>query len=613
MARRRLKVNPAKVKLEVSALETDPPPELFQRRLELRRRLSVVLFALLAVVLLTISFPPYDCWYLGYVALLPWGLALTGATSRRWVFLCTTLGAVGFWAINLYWLWWITLVGYAAMVVYLSAYWVLAAIVVRTGMRRGWPTWVVLPVVWVSLEFARAYVISGFPWFFLAHSQYAQTRLIQIADVTGQYGVSFFVAAVNGALIDLFSAPLFVRSKQGPRIAGRIVAGLAAVVVVAGGLLGYGTWRLNQETTAEGPIIGIVQQSFPIALDRPSERPDVVFRQHEQACRQFKDSNCDLVLWPETMLPTGMNADFLALLRRDPNGREWFALALLPEMEQLVRQLRCPVLAGGATLHVDRGAGDPEDWLAKRNSALWFDPDANARGDTFPSRTVYSKVKLVPFSEYVPFRQGWPWLYRTLRSFVPPVMDQLTPGARFTVFELKRDGRTWRLASPICYEGTFDTVCRDMVYQDGQKAADIIANLSNDGWFIWKWWPNRGSTEHYLHLAHYCFRAVENRVPVVRAVNTGISASIDSCGRIVAVVEQGRTRTAIPGTLLLDGAMRNDREYLSGHGPRILVDSRLSVYSRLGDAFAWVVSVAGLAMAGALLWLWRRKEKGATS
>jgi apolipoprotein N-acyltransferase len=147
-----------------------------------------------------------------------------------------------------------------------------------------------------------------------------------------------------------------------------------------------------------------------------------------------------------------------------------------------------------------------------------------------------------------------------------------------------------------------------MVYQDGRKKADLIANLSNDGWFVWRWdeGPWHGTTEQAQHLSHYCFRAVENRVPVVRAVNTGISASIDSNGRIVAEVRHGSARTMVSGTLLLDGAARNDVEYLAGHGPKVLVDRRVSWYSRLGDSFAGTVA---LVCAGTFVWLARKRPE----
>ncbi|MCK4601865.1 MAG: hypothetical protein KAU28_05335, partial [Phycisphaerae bacterium] len=387
MGRQRNTTSPTKAKANMNALESNPPPEIFHRRLELRRRLSVTLLVLLTVVLLSVSFAPFNCWYLAYVALVPWVLALDAGTSRRWALLWGWLGGVVFWAANLYWLWWITLVGYAALVIYLSVFWFVSAIIVRAAARRSWPLWIVLPVVWVALEYARAYIISGFPWFYLAHSQYDQTHLIQVADMTGQYGVSFFVAMVNGAIVDLVASPLFVRSKTGPRLGRNTIAGAIAAIFATCGLLGYGTWRLGQQTHRPGPVIGIVQEAFPISLTGRSDTPEKIFHEHLQSSSVFVGKGCDLVIWPETMLPKGLNpqilelnpntldhADLRSLAERIfgpiPQGysderlrvalessikgqtslsdERWHSkLTQAKKIEVLSRRLGCPILAGG--------------------------------------------------------------------------------------------------------------------------------------------------------------------------------------------------------------------------------------------------------------------------
>ena len=138
-----------------------------------------------------------------------------------------------------------------------------------------------------------------------------------------------------------------------------------------------------------------------------------------------------------------------------------------------------------------------------------------------------------------------------------------------------------------------------------------MANLSNDGWFVWPWGDaRRASTEQAQHLSHYCFRAVENRVPVVRAVNTGVSASIDSNGRIVAEVRKNGRNTMISGTLLLDGANGGTVEYLPGHGPKVLVDRRVSWYSRVGDIFALTVVLAAATWVMGMFALCGRRKEG---
>ena len=675
MARQRHAVNPAKVKAQISALEAHPPTELFQRRLDVRRRLGIALLSLLGAVLLTISFAPFDFWYVCYVALVPWVLSLSTDTHGRWSVLCAWLSGLLFWLANLYWLWWVTLVGYALMALYLSAYWLVAALVLRSSIRRNWPMWIVLPVLWVALEFVRAYVISGFPWFYLAHSQYAQARLIQIADVTGQYGVSFFVAMVNGALVDLLNSPLFVRTRSGPRLGRQCLCGVAACAGALAALLGYGTWRLNQQTLKPGPVIGICQQAFGVSLRRRAASQEQIFQSHLDAAGTLIGAGCDLVLFPESMLPTGVNPDFLTrdfsqlsplyltpLVRRafPPEARRGYSDRMLMEDHylpylreqatrtgEMSRRLGCPILAGGVALKPNPAPSRANDYWLRYNSALWFDatgelpagPAATqgAKPLWMASPRYYSKVHLVPFGEYVPFRQSWPWLHRFLRSFVPGVMDQLEPGTEFVTYKLSRPPRkagggppgpvsaptasqatapataerTWRLAVPICYEGTFARVCRAMVRKDGRKSVDVLVNLSNDGWFIWQFAGGgiHRSTEHAQHLAHYCFRAVESRVPVVRAVNTGISASIDSNGRIRSQLTRGRIRTMIAGNLLLDGREGQDQDYAQ-HGPLVLVDSRVTVYSLVGDVFALLAVAGAVAIIGRLAIRRRRAAEG---
>ena len=652
MGRARHAQNPAKVRAQISALDRGPPPEVFRRRVELRRQLSMALICALTVVLLTVSFAPFDQWYLGYVAMVPWLLGLAWAGRKRaGIFWATLTGAL-FWAANLYWLWWITLTGYAAMLVYLSVYWLAAAFLVRSASRRGWPMWIVFPVVWVALEYARAHVISGFPWFFLAHGQYGRTRLIQIADLTGQYGVSFFVAMANGALADLLKAPLFVRGDGRPRLRRSQWYGAVASLLACGALLGYGTWRLSQATTSPGPVIALVQGKFPISLRGRGATPQKILDSHVRLSESLVGRECDAVVIPEAMLPVAYNAGFRGLdvsaippeavakwaeQYCHPRDRKVYHDRLaellrawqqqrrgaresegVRRLERLSRGLECPILAGGSTLHLNAAPMNADDYWLLNNSAMGFDGNsqgpirrslwavgragrARLAGDALGT-AGYSKVHLVPFGEYVPFKRSAPWLHRVLGWFVPAVMDQLEPGEEFTYFELKRSSpgpvdRTWRVATPICYEGTFARVCRRMVVKDGRKAVDILVNMSNDGWFVWR---QRGSTEHAQHLAQYCFRAVENRTPVVRAVNTGISASIDSNGRIVSVLQEyDGMATMIDGTLLLDGGRQGRRENLQ-HGPLVLVDRRVSVYSRIGDVFALVVGLLGLVLA---VWL----------
>ena len=664
MARRRHLLNPAKVKADYKAIEDPPKDPTLADRFGLHRRATVAMLNLLTAVVLAISFPlvahwPISGeWYLAYVALVPWTLALAGGCPRRWVLVWSFIGALAFWA-TMYWLAPVTLVGYFALIVVCSAFWLAAAVVVRSALRRGWPMWIVLPVVWVALEYARAYTMTGYTWYNLSLTQYARVGLIQIADLTGHYGVSFFVAMVNGAIVDVCLWPRRGGARPELKPARRILIATGAALGMLGVLVSYGAWRVSQseQTTTPGPVIGIVQHDFPIALSSPGAPPRQLMNSHVRLTRtSLKGTGCKVVFWPETMLPEWLNPEMLRadidrmpaeklramasmvlgrkaavkysekILRRalkmhiqTPRPQEavagpYSARDYAEELAELAVEIECPLLVGGATGHPNPDPVDEWDHWVIRNSALWFEPVGE---DRHLAAAQYAKRHPVPFSETVPFKHSWPWLHALLRKFVPPSMRQLDAGTECTRFELKRSGANgrpggppWRLAVVICFEGTFARRCRQAVMQDGEKAADILVNLSNDGWFVYKRGPNSygASTEHMQHLAQYCFRAVENRVPVVRAVNTGISASIDSNGRVVATIKQFDGRTNVQGTLLLSGRSVGEKENSerTETAERVLVDERVSIYSVVGDVFAMVVAAAAAAMVLQMIWSSRR-------
>ncbi len=612
----------------------EPPSRRFRRLLSLGAMLATA-------ALLTLAMPPIDAWPLAYVAMLGFLAGVHLAPTRRSVLYISAAAGLAYWLVSLHWLSWVTPygVGYFGAVAFLLLYWVMGAVILRAAMRRGWGMWIVLPIVWVALEFARAYVISGFPWFMLGHTQWRNTALIQVADTSGVYGVSFFVAMVNGLLWDAW---VWWRARRAGsrRFPRRLAVGGALTLALLAGLLSYGTYRLNEtpRVTQPGPVVGIVQEAFPIVLGRPTSRDEMIVAHFKATRDQLAPAidskvGCDIILWPETVLPHGMNREFLAMevsklsaeeiraFIRQPDADEATVEAgrlrlsemqedlrrLAGAMARLVRRVGCPILAGGSSIHRNPAPIGADDLWVVRNSAVLFD------GNDIPAEVVYSKMHLVPFSEYVPFKQTALPLHKLLRWFVPPVMEQLDYGRRPVHFPVKgrgpRRGQRWTLAAPICYEGTFGRVCRRMVRgADPANPADVLANLSNDGWFVRETsagWT--GSAEHPQHLSHYVFRAIETRTPVVRSVNTGISASVSTDGKVLAVVEGPDGEEAmVTGCLLLDGRDGRPGGAVT-HGPQVLVDGRSTLYSVLGDAPAAAVVLAALVVVGMLI---RRRKDG---
>ncbi len=530
--------------------------------------IQIVLLGL-SLLLQSLVFPPIDLWPLAFVCLAPWFLVTALGRNATTAYLASYVLGLAFFLINLHWLSLVTVEGYVALSAYLAVYYPLVACPVRHAVRRrGLPLALVVPVVWVASELCRAVVVSGFPWFFLGHTQYRVLSLIQISDLVGAYGVSFLVVAVNGAVADVILGRLSKSSASGlpPRAARGSLIFVAALLLFA---LVYGQIQLHRDTGSPGPRIAVLQQDYLNFADlevsgrQPTSRERAAA--YDALLEQAAAEQPDLFLLPETPWFMALNPEYLQYPGTSPNS---------------VSQLSCDMLrrhAVGSGAYLVTGAmtiiPTPYSLRAediKHNSAFIFAPDGSP-----PQR--YDKIHCVYFGETVPFRYGrlrflyW-WFNQRMPFGYGGYEYSLTPGTEFKVFSMRGRSpgdREFRLAVPICYEDVMPYVSRRFVTdpQTGAKRVDLLLNISNDGWF--------GHTnEHPQHLAICAFRAVENRVPIARAVNTGISGFIEASGRIHDLVTtDGRSRG--PGVTGYAAAT-------------VQIDRRHSLYSRVGDLFAIV-------------------------
>ena len=328
-------------------LDKMPPVQIFYRHLEIKSPLSVFLLSLLGAMLLYISFAPFDCWYLGYFALVPWLLAVCAGKGRKKSLLFGYLGGLGFWLLAIYWIMLPTVGGYIAGSVYLGLYWLIAAAVFRFAYNKNFPMWLVVPVVWTALEFARSNIVS-FPWFLLGQSQYRQLPLIQISDITGQLGVTFMLGMVNGLLVDLMTGPLFCKTKSGARVSRQSIRGLIFTVLVFASAIAYGYFRIDQRksTVQNGPVVGVVQDNIPVMLGGRIIPAELFLNRHvEKTIELFNQPGkpCEVVVWPETMLIEGMNHEFWELDVKSLSTDEAISLGYrtlgYPYMEALKKRL----------------------------------------------------------------------------------------------------------------------------------------------------------------------------------------------------------------------------------------------------------------------------------
>jgi apolipoprotein N-acyltransferase len=212
------------------------------------------------------AFPPVEWSWLGWVALAPLFRMVVERGPRLRLYVGAWVGGLVFWTLSLQWVrltdataW----VAWLVMALGLSFWWPgflgLARLAV---LRLNLPLMMAAPILWVGLEHVRAHLLTGFPWYYLGHTQYRALHLIQIADFAGALGVSFLIAMVNAWIVDLLSLPLLYKSPSGARLRPRQVIRLWMIVTLVGGTIGYGAYRLSTAAFHDGPRLALLQSNI---------------------------------------------------------------------------------------------------------------------------------------------------------------------------------------------------------------------------------------------------------------------------------------------------------------------------------------------------------------
>jgi apolipoprotein N-acyltransferase len=462
---------------------------------------------------------------------VPW-LLLRGVRGREAFWWSWLIGFV-FFLSSLWWLVHLTafagplaVVAYLALSGYLAlffgAFGLLASRLVIRHQSLVTPL-ILLPSLWTALEFARSHLLSGFGWNLLAYSQTSWRTVIQLADLAGAWGLSFVIVLVNGSIASASDRTL-------PRRSRAIALGVAASCVVAA--VAYGAWRVPQVTKkSRGARVAVAQGNIPQEQKWNEAFADEIVARYEALTRRAATATPDLVVWPETSVPGYFGLDE----------------ALTQRIMGLAAQIRQPLLVG--TPYLRYSAAGPR--LLNRATLL------DASGLPVAS---YDKLHLVPFGEFVPGEQMLPWL----RQVLPPI-GEFSPGLQPTVFTIPvaDSPRPLQFSVLICFEDIFPYLARRFVRQ----GAELLAVITNDAWFG----PTAAA---YQHAQASALRAVELRVPVIRAANTGWSGCIDATGAWGERVRDGHSgrELFVEGLATCDVALSNSP----------------SLYRRWGDWFAWL-------------------------
>jgi len=499
-----------------------------------------VLAAIASGLLLVLSFAPFGLWPLAFAAFVPLLISLEGQRGRRSFILGYITGLVFFigavyWVVySMHFYGGLSFMESLPVLILLSAYLALFfaffTLLSRLSPASSLGALLYLPALWVSLEYLRGHLFTGFPWVLSGYAPAHSLVLIQIADITGVYGLGFLIMAVNVAIYLVLVS--WMKGLSRPIGVIVVTAALLAAVLV------YGALRVRQvDSVVKGwPAVrvAVAQGNIDQSLKWDRRFQGETLRIYGSLTERAAEGGAGLVVWPETAVPF--------YLERDMTGR--MAVA------EIARQNKVRLLTGSPAYDYNKKNKKVELY----NSAYLIPREGRITGR-------YDKVHLVPYGEYVPFKRFMPFIKKLTAG-----VGDFTAGPG--PVPLKLDG--YKSGVLICYEAIFPVLSRGSVL----AGAGLLVNITNDAWF--------GKTSApYQHLEMTLLRAVENRVFLLRAANTGISAVIDPVGRVLK-----KTQLFTEDVLVADVSINNEMR---------------TFYTIYGDVFAYICFFfSGVFIIGAL-------------
>jgi apolipoprotein N-acyltransferase len=482
--------------------------------------LRQIFLCLFSSLLLVLSFPKFNLEYLAWIGFVPLLSAIAAQTKRKAFWLSYFCGLVFFLSV-LYWLVHVTLTGLIILSFYLAFYFAFFGYFF-TGFSKRLPNSgilliILLSSIWVILEYIRCQFISGFPWALLGYSQYLNIKLIQFADITGSLGPSFLVICVNLCIFRIIKSAL-----SGDR--HQIFKFILILVLTFGIVYSYGFYSVNKYSPKGDKTIKacLIQGNIPQELKWENDYSFDIKQIYLDLSRECLSDDPDIIIWPETSLP-----DYLIDTDMDS----------ISPLIDINNQIKKPILLGAVLQQKNQYF----------NSAVLVPEDLSYI-------KFYKKIHLVPFGEYLPLRGVLPFLVK----FVP--IEDFTAGRSSTIFTIKnKQNESVSFGVLICFEDTISELSRQLRL----RGADFLVNITNDAWF-------KKTSSPFQHLQSSVFRAIENRVYVLRAANTGVTCIIDDLGKVVNKVS---------------GTKKDDifvRGFISGD---IGSQKVISFYTRFGDVF----------------------------
>ncbi len=482
-------------------------------------RFRLALLAVLSALLITLAVPnelfTYGNAFFDLICLVPLWIAIGLSPSRRYTHLLGLLFGVVSSLATYFWLaffkdfstW--TIGGVTLGFAYQFFIFAPFLFTFSRASTRWRPF--IFAAAWTVYEYFKSIGFLGFPWGLLAYPVGGILPLVQIADITGVWGVSFLVAAVNGMigetlfrLLHVAPAPLQTMPPSlsgGLSAKGELLRGWAVVALLTVGFLAYGFVQMGEPIPFKTKLsLLLVQQnidSWRAGMAMPSIKEG---EELTRAAIAHAKTKPDLVVWSEESFRMPYQL-VKPSFETEPAGDPFL---------KFMKEIDTPLLVGSPYI-LNFQNQDAE------NATILIGPN----GELLQH---YGKHHLVPFAEYIPF-----WNVPAVREFMENAVGiggMWTPGKRYTVYSTPaKEGGVVRFSTPICFEDSFPYLGR-IYFQEG---ADLLINLTNDSW-------SHTVSAETQHLVAARYRAIEAKRVLVRSANSGITAVIDPYGRITAML-----------------------------------------------------------------------------
>ncbi len=465
-------------------------------------------------LLLIFCFPKFDLGFFAWFAFVPLLIAIKDKGLKSAFALSLITGMI-FYSGVFYWFKLVNGVNWFEHIflcLYFSSYFGLFGLGLNFFSKKSkLPHIVTAPALWIALEYTRSHAGIAHPMMLMGHSQYLNLPIIQISSFLGVYGISFLIVMINVAICGV----IVDRSRAfRPTIAAIIILGISLV---------YGFSAVKKESGSDSIRITVIQANIPKIVEW---KPAVLKRNLKKYVWLTKESlhnnPAALVVWPENTL--------LRSIKRDPYSSQLISI--------LAKETKSNILFGNS--HRPKSGHSRVNKGKRFNSAILISKEGKLEGQ-------YNKIRLVPFAEYIPYKDSFPWLSRFASK-----TSNFISGTEYTIFNLDKT----KFGTLICWENIYPEHFRQFV----KKGANLMINITNEVLL--------GKTAApYQLVAISVFRAVENRISVVRCANTGISCFINPYGKIVGRVhDQDNKATFVEGYLTQDVPLAHEKTFYTKYG-----------------------------------------------